>query len=259
MKKMTWSSTLLAVSLCLVVTNDAVAKRKKRVPPVLSKDSRLIVIDRSVSNLTGVLVKTRYSGHRFDPLKVCFAGSEILVLGDSFSLESVINSVQRGSNFSWATGKANYHPVDVIAENPILTFGDECGLSIANNNFIFYVQTEKGRQEISSPLPKTWNKPIRAHRLTASVKDGSMFLYLNRKEIAKATLKGKVKLKPATVYAGGKSTAPKLIATETQVNDARVYSPALSDAEISSPLTRSQSNAILNVDLVQTHKITIAK
>jgi len=259
MKKITWSSSLLAVSLCLMVTNSALARNRKHNPPTLSKDSRLIVIDRSVSNLTGVLVKTRYSGRRFDPMKVCFAGSEILNLGDSFSLESVIHSVQRGSKFSWATGEANYHPVEVIAENPILTFGDECGLSIINNAFVFYVQTNKGRQEISSPLPKTWNQPIRAHRLTASVDDGKMMLFLDRKLLVKAPLKGKLKLKPATVYAGGKSTAPKLIATETQVNDARVYSPALSDAEIASPLTRSQSNAILNADLVQTHKLTIEK
>jgi hypothetical protein len=86
-----------------------------------------------------------------------------------------------------------------------------------------------------------------------------MMLFLDRKEIAKASLKGKLKLKPATVYAGGKSTAPKLIATETQVNDARVYVPALSDLEVASPLTRSQTNTILNADLIQTHKITIAK
>ena len=259
MKIISLSSSLLAVSLCLITTNDALAKNKKRMPPTLSKDSRLIVIDRSVSNLTGVLVKTRYSGQRFDPLSVSFAGSEKLVLGDSFSLESVINSVQRGSNFSWATGKAKYHPVEVIAENPILTFGDECGISIIDNAFVFYVKTVKGRQEISAPLPKNWNHPIRAHRLTASVKAGKMFLFLDRQEIATASLKGKLKFKPATVYAGGKSTAPKLVASETQVNDARVYTPALSDAEIASPLTRSQTNAILNVDLVQTHKIKIVK
>jgi hypothetical protein len=124
MKKLLLSSSLVAVSLCLLVTNNLVAKNKKRIPPTPSNDSRFIVIDRSVSHLTGVLVDTRYSGHRFDPLRVSFAGSEKLDLGQSFSLESVIHSVQRGSNFSWKTGNANYHPVQIITENPILTFGD---------------------------------------------------------------------------------------------------------------------------------------